>query len=401
MKEENQAKRQNPLQGENQQQRRQQQALRQERLKLEGLEKEQSMQEKLPKHVMLQCTPRRNQQCPVHWREEAEPQHDQSKETQEKEQHQQQKKTVVRRQGRQQQKQQQESEELQEKRAPRHPHEKQHLQQEHACSRHVLTVLHFCAFVVHFLRSSLLYRLSPLSRRLSAPSEEVSLLKKFPVILHVFAFAALLEFSAAALAFTCRSASPLQAYATHLLPAGAENLSASLIAAPCFLKTGLPHISTNKNASGTAATDFICTNGAAPARGDTDTGCLYPSAFSSSALHMVKHKKYQLATDNLFIGLSDAQVQRNLRRKQMAIDYRPLRQLYIQRIQLARSMDERLDWQYRLQKLPRDSSPTRYRNRCHLCGRPRGFFRFFGLCRIHALEHIRNTDFPGFTKAEW
>ncbi|KEP65322.1 UNVERIFIED_CONTAM: ribosomal protein RPS14, putative [Hammondia hammondi] len=120
-----------------------------------------------------------------------------------------------------------------------------------------------------------------------------------------------------------------------------------------------------------------------------------------TALSMVKQRRYQLATDNLFVGLRDAQVQRNLRRKQMMIDYKPLRQYYKHKVAHATSMDERLDWHCRLQRLPRDSSPTRYRNRCRVCGRARGYFRFFGLCRHHVLDMVRNVMFPGFTKAEW
>lgn len=108
-----------------------------------------------------------------------------------------------------------------------------------------------------------------------------------------------------------------------------------------------------------------------------------------------------VATDNIFVGLRDAQVQRNLRRKQMMIDYRPLRQYYKHKADHATSMDEYLDWHRRLKKLPRDSSPTRYRNRCHVCGRARGYFRFFGLCRHHVLDMVRNAMLPGFTKAEW
>ncbi|PFH34714.1 putative ribosomal protein RPS14 [Besnoitia besnoiti] len=110
---------------------------------------------------------------------------------------------------------------------------------------------------------------------------------------------------------------------------------------------------------------------------------------------------FSVATDNLLVGLRDAQVQRNLRRKQMIMDYKPLRQYYKHKVAHATSMDERLDWHCRLQRLPRDSSPTRYRNRCRLCGRARGYFRFFGLCRHHVLDMVRNVMLPGFTKAEW
>ena len=57
-----------------------------------------------------------------------------------------------------------------------------------------------------------------------------------------------------------------------------------------------------------------------------------------------------------------------------------------------RSMDERLDARAQLEKLPRNASPVRLRNRCAITGRPRGNFRKFGLCR----EMIRDAAMRGF-----
>lgn len=54
-----------------------------------------------------------------------------------------------------------------------------------------------------------------------------------------------------------------------------------------------------------------------------------------------------------------------------------------------------------LQKLPRDSSPVRYRKRCSLTGRPRGVFKKFGLCRIKLREIAMSGQIPGITKASW
>ncbi len=54
-----------------------------------------------------------------------------------------------------------------------------------------------------------------------------------------------------------------------------------------------------------------------------------------------------------------------------------------------------------LRKLPRDSSPTRYRNRCAMTGRPRAFLRQFGLSRITFREMALNGLIPGVTKASW
>lgn len=54
-----------------------------------------------------------------------------------------------------------------------------------------------------------------------------------------------------------------------------------------------------------------------------------------------------------------------------------------------------------LQKLPRDASPTRLRNRDAVDGRPRGFFRKFGLSRLRLREAAHRGELPGVTKSSW
>ena len=54
-----------------------------------------------------------------------------------------------------------------------------------------------------------------------------------------------------------------------------------------------------------------------------------------------------------------------------------------------------------LQKLPRDSSPVRQRNRCAVTGRPRGYYRRFGLGRNKLREAAMQGDVPGLRKASW
>ena len=63
--------------------------------------------------------------------------------------------------------------------------------------------------------------------------------------------------------------------------------------------------------------------------------------------------------------------------------------------------DEQQDAMFRLQKLPRDSSPVRQRNRCAISGRPRGFYRKFGLGRNKLREAAMRGDVPGLRKASW
>ena len=65
------------------------------------------------------------------------------------------------------------------------------------------------------------------------------------------------------------------------------------------------------------------------------------------------------------------------------------------------SYEEKMEAQTKLQKLPRDASPSRQRNRCELTGRPRGTFRQFGLGRAKIREIAFAGGIPGVTKASW
>jgi small subunit ribosomal protein S14 len=63
--------------------------------------------------------------------------------------------------------------------------------------------------------------------------------------------------------------------------------------------------------------------------------------------------------------------------------------------------EERQEAMFALQKLPRDSSPSRQRNRCAISGRPRGFYRKFGLGRNMLRQAAMRGDVPGLRKASW
>ena len=65
------------------------------------------------------------------------------------------------------------------------------------------------------------------------------------------------------------------------------------------------------------------------------------------------------------------------------------------------SEEERREAMMNLQRLPRDSSRSRQRNRCALTGRPRGYFRRFGLSRNVLREIILRGEAPGAIKASW
>lgn len=65
------------------------------------------------------------------------------------------------------------------------------------------------------------------------------------------------------------------------------------------------------------------------------------------------------------------------------------------------SDEERDDARAKLQRLPRNASPVRLRNRCTLTGRPRGTFRKFGLARNKLREIAMRGEIPGVIKASW
>jgi small subunit ribosomal protein S14 len=65
------------------------------------------------------------------------------------------------------------------------------------------------------------------------------------------------------------------------------------------------------------------------------------------------------------------------------------------------AQEDRYEARLKLQKLPRDSSPVRVRNRCALTGRPRGTFRKFGMARNKLREIAMRGEIPGVIKASW
>ena len=96
-------------------------------------------------------------------------------------------------------------------------------------------------------------------------------------------------------------------------------------------------------------------------------------------------------------------LQREEKRKKLVFKYsekrltilKELKQIHISELEQIFNLNEKL------QKLPRNSSKSRLRNRCWKTGRPRGFFRYFGLCR-NALRELANECFlPGIIKASW
>jgi small subunit ribosomal protein S14 len=95
-------------------------------------------------------------------------------------------------------------------------------------------------------------------------------------------------------------------------------------------------------------------------------------------------------------------IERETRRLKIAARYAKKRAALKSTIVSTKATDEeKWEAQIKLQKLPRDASPSRQRRRCQVTGRPHGVYRKFGLCRIKLREHAMKGDIPGLTKASW
>jgi small subunit ribosomal protein S14 len=93
---------------------------------------------------------------------------------------------------------------------------------------------------------------------------------------------------------------------------------------------------------------------------------------------------------------------RNEKRKKTVEKFKARRSQLLEIIYDSRASDEaKEEARTKLQKLPRDASPVRIRNRCALTGRPRGVYRKFGLGRNKLRDLALKGEVPGVIKASW
>ena len=93
---------------------------------------------------------------------------------------------------------------------------------------------------------------------------------------------------------------------------------------------------------------------------------------------------------------------RDQKRRKTVEKFKTRRAQLLEIIYDSRASDEaKAEARDKLQKLPRDASPVRLRNRCALTGRPRGVYRKFGLSRIAIREKGLAGEIPGLTKSSW
>ena len=94
-------------------------------------------------------------------------------------------------------------------------------------------------------------------------------------------------------------------------------------------------------------------------------------------------------------------VERERKRRLLVIKYSQKRNNLLQEIKKSSRLETKFDLHRKLQKLPRNSAPTRLHNRCLLTGRPKGYFRDFGLSRHMLREMAHTCVLPGVTKSSW
>jgi small subunit ribosomal protein S14 len=94
-------------------------------------------------------------------------------------------------------------------------------------------------------------------------------------------------------------------------------------------------------------------------------------------------------------------VEREKKRQKLVDKYAKKREELKAEFDAATSQQERVNIHRKLQQLPRNSFPSRLRNRCWATGRPRGYYRDFGLCRHSLREMAHQGLLPGVVKSSW
>ena len=95
-------------------------------------------------------------------------------------------------------------------------------------------------------------------------------------------------------------------------------------------------------------------------------------------------------------------IEKNNRRRKLAEQYAKKRaELKAQALNEALPLEERFAARMKLAKLPRNSAPSRVRNRCEISGRPRAYYRKLKMSRIALRDYGSNGMIPGLVKSSW
>jgi small subunit ribosomal protein S14 len=96
-----------------------------------------------------------------------------------------------------------------------------------------------------------------------------------------------------------------------------------------------------------------------------------------------------------------AMLEREKKRERLVEKYAEKRATLKEAFRTAEDPQEKLEIHRQIQQLPRNSAPSRKHNRCWLTGRPRGYYRDFGLSRNVIREWAHQGLLPGVVKSSW
>lgn len=94
-------------------------------------------------------------------------------------------------------------------------------------------------------------------------------------------------------------------------------------------------------------------------------------------------------------------IEREKNREKLVAKYAEKRQALLEQFAAAKNQQEKVEIHRQIQQLPRNSAPNRLRNRCWATGRPRGYYRDFGLCRNMVRDMAHQGLLPGVVKSSW
>ncbi len=94
-------------------------------------------------------------------------------------------------------------------------------------------------------------------------------------------------------------------------------------------------------------------------------------------------------------------IAREVKRKNLVSKYFQKKTILKKALKQALTLEDKFAISKKIQKIPKNASKVRLRNRCWKTGKPRGYFRFFGLCRNVLREMAHDCLLPGVIKASW
>lgn len=122
---------------------------------------------------------------------------------------------------------------------------------------------------------------------------------------------------------------------------------------------------------------------------------------SLSIRPIIKHCFIEVPHRKTRLMAKKSMVAREKKRQKLVAKYADKREALLKEFEEAPNQLKKLEVHRKIQQLPRNSAPSRLNNRCWKTGRPRGYYRDFGLCRNALREMAHQGLLPGVVKSSW